>query len=38
MKQLVVVADMEGASGIFDSNKEACRHEELYPQNALWRF
>lgn len=28
---------MEGASGIFDSNKEACRHEELYSQNTLWR-
>ena len=37
MKQLIVVADMEGASGIFDSNKEACLHEELYPQNILWR-
>lgn len=37
MKQLIVVADMEGASGIFDSNKEACWHEEIYKQKALWR-
>ena len=37
MKQLIVIADMEGASGIFDSNKEACWHEELYPQGTLWR-
>ena len=37
MKQLVVIADMEGASGIFDSNKEACWHEEMHPQNTLWR-
>ena len=37
MKQLIVVADIEGASGIFDSNKEARLHEELYPQNTLWR-
>ncbi len=37
MKQLIVIADMEGASGIFDSNKEACLHEELYPENRLWR-
>lgn len=37
MKQLIVIADMEGASGIFDSNAEACLHEELYPQNKLWR-
>ena len=37
MKQLIIVADMEGASGIFDSNREACWHEELYPQNTLWR-
>ena len=27
MKQLIVIADMEGASGIFDANREACRHE-----------
>ncbi len=37
MKQLVVIADMEGASGIFDSNQEACRHEEMNPRNTLWR-
>lgn len=37
MKQLIVIAEMEGASGIFDSNKEACWHEELYPDNTLWR-
>ena len=37
MKQLIVIADMEGASGIFDANREACRHEELYPQYKLWR-
>ena len=37
MKQLIIIADMEGASGIFDSNCEACLHEEVYPQNALWR-
>ncbi len=37
MKQLIVVADMEGASGIFDSNKEACWHEEMFPENPLWR-
>lgn len=37
MKQLIVIADMEGASGIFDSNRDACWHEELFPQNTLWR-
>ena len=37
MKQLIVVADMEGASGIFESNREACWHEEMYPENKLWR-
>lgn len=37
MKQLIVIADMEGASGIFDSNGAACLHEELYPRNKLWR-
>lgn len=37
MKQLIVIADMEGASGIFDRNKEACWHEQMYPQNTLWR-
>lgn len=37
MKQLIIVADMEGASGIFDSNKEACWHEEMYKTKTLWR-
>ncbi len=37
MKQLIIVADMEGASGIFHSNGQACWHEEMYPQNPLWR-
>lgn len=37
MKQLIILADMEGASGIFESNREACWHEEFYPQNTLWR-
>ena len=37
MRQLIVIADMEGASGIFYSNKEACWHEEIAPQNTLWR-
>lgn len=37
MKQLIVIADMEGASGIFDSNREACWHEEIYKQKTLWR-
>lgn len=37
MKQLIVIADMEGASGIFDSNREACWHEEICPQKTLWR-
>lgn len=37
MKQLIIIADMEGASGIFDSNEEACWHEEIYKQKTLWR-
>lgn len=37
MKQLIVIADMEGASGIFDSNQAAFLHEEFYPDNPLWR-
>ena len=37
MKQLIVIADMEGASGIFETNREALRHEEMYPQDTLWR-
>jgi len=37
MKQLIVVSDMEGASGIFESYREAIRHEQVYPQGTLWR-
>ena len=37
MKQLIIIADMEGASGIFDRNSDALLHEELYPQKSLWR-
>ena len=37
MKQLIVIADMEGASGIFGSNKEALWPEEIYKQKTLWR-
>lgn len=37
MKQLIVIADMEGASGIFERNKEAMKHEEMFPENTLWR-
>lgn len=37
MKQLIVVADMEGASGIFEENRAALYHEEVYPQETLWR-
>lgn len=37
MKQLIVIADMEGASGIFESNKAALYHEELFPDNKEWR-
>ncbi len=37
MKQLIILADMEGASGIFDSNQEAFLHEEMYPKQTLWR-
>lgn len=36
-KQLVIMADMEGASGIFEQNKEALWHEEMYPDKSLWR-
>ncbi len=35
--QLVLMADMEGASGIFDSNREALCHEEMFPENRMWR-
>lgn len=37
MQQLIVIADMEGASGIFEWNREAMRHEEMFPENTLWR-
>ena len=37
MKQLVVMADMEGASGIFDYNEAAAWHEEMYKKETLWR-
>lgn len=37
MKQLIVIADMEGASGIFESNQAALYHEELFPDNKAWR-
>ncbi len=36
-KQLVIIADMEGASGIFERNREACLHEEIFPSQSLWR-
>lgn len=36
-RQLIIVADMEGASGIFDQNREALYHEEMYPENTQWR-
>lgn len=37
MKQIIIVADMEGASGIFEENKEALYHEEIYTKSDLWR-
>lgn len=37
MKQLIVIADMEGASGIFERNRAAMRHEEMFPEETLWR-
>lgn len=37
MKQLIVVSDMEGASGIFEENRSALYPEELYPKESLWR-
>lgn len=37
MKQLIVIADMEGASGIFEHNRDALLHEELFPDKLLWR-
>lgn len=37
MRQLIIIADMEGASGIFESNREACYHEDIYTKKTLWR-
>lgn len=37
MKQLIIVADMEGASGIFERNREASWHEEWGTGTTLWR-
>lgn len=37
MRQLIICADMEGASGIFEENWEAVCHEEIFPQKRLWR-
>ena len=37
MKQIIIVADMEGASGIFEENVEAIYHEEVYKKSHLWR-
>ncbi len=31
------MADMEGASGIFENNKKALYHEEMAPNETLWR-
>lgn len=36
-KQLIVATDMEGASGIFENNRQAMLHEEMYPDFSLWR-
>lgn len=36
-KQLIIVADMEGASGIFERNRAALRHEEICPDQTEWR-
>ncbi len=37
MKQLIVYADMEGASGIFEGNVEALYPAELYEESSLWQ-
>lgn len=37
MKQLIICADMEGASGIFERSREAMHHEEMFPNETLWR-
>lgn len=39
-KQLIIVADMEGASGIFDDTREnqsAIWPEDIYPEGTKWR-
>ncbi len=36
-KQLIVIADTEGASGIFERNREAFFHAELYQKSTFWR-
>lgn len=36
-RQLIIAADMEGASGIFERNREALWHEEMRPDKTLWR-
>lgn len=36
-KQLIIAADMEGASGIFEHNRQAMWHEEMFPESSLWR-
>ncbi len=33
---MIVIADMEGASGVSDLNRETICHKEAYPQNTLW--
>lgn len=37
MKQLIICADMEGASGIFEENRQALLPEEVFPEGTLWR-
>lgn len=37
VRQLIICADMEGASGIFDWNLEAVLHQEVFPEKTLWR-
>ena len=40
MNQLIVIADMEGASGIFDYSREqssAIWPEDIYPEGRMWR-
>ncbi len=37
MKQLIVCADMEGASGIFEHNVQALYPAELYDKSSLWQ-